>query len=259
MGDHDNARSTGDDSPSRVHDSPSTARDEPIPMAHEPMVDDAAARVFLVGVTKRYGSTTALEDVIFTTEPGTIHGLVGPNGSGKTTMLRLIAGLANPTTGRISRPAGVTGYSFQEPRFFPDLTVRENLSVFRSLADDPEPVSWVETLLSALRLEPVETRRARDLSGGFRKKLDLALALLDRPQLLLLDEPLADVDRFSRRKIRSFLTSYATDDRTILISSHNGDEFADAYDRLTVLVDGTVRADGAPDDEQVAAYREYYS
>ena len=214
--------------------------------------------IVLDGVTKRYGATTALEAVDLSIRPGTFHGLIGPNGSGKTTLFFLIAGLSNPTAGHVERPPGGVGYSFQEPRFFPELTVRENLSVFRSLDDDPEPADWTETLLTELRLEPAAHRRANELSGGFRKKLDLALALLSRPQFLLLDEPLADVDEYSRRRIVSFFDEYCTDDRAILVSSHNADAFEGRYDRITILVDGEVRADGPPDDPAVTPFRDRY-
>ena len=214
--------------------------------------------IVLDGLTKRYGPTVALSDVSVETRPGTVHGLIGPNGSGKTTLFRLIAGLSNPTSGRIERPPGGVGYSFQEPRFFPELTVRENLAVFRSFEADPPPESWTQRLLDELRLEPAVDRRACELSGGFRKKLDLALALLPRPRYLLLDEPLADVDEYSRRTILSFFESYADADRTILVSSHNAAAFEGIYDRVTILVDGEVRADGEPDDERVARYRRHY-
>ncbi|ELY51359.1 ABC transporter ATP-binding protein [Natronorubrum bangense] len=210
----------------------------------------------LVDVTKRYGETTALEGLSLTFCPGTFHGLIGPNGSGKTTLFALLAGLTRPSSGRIERDSAATvGYSFQEPRFYPALTVRENLEIFRGFAAEPPPKTWLETLLEELRLEPAADRRAAELSGGFRKKLDLALALVKRPQFLLLDEPLADVDDYSRRRIRSFLETYQTDDRTVVVSTHNVAAFADRLDRLTVIVDGDLRFDGPPKDDVVAQYR----
>ncbi len=223
----------------------------------DPAGDSDGEAIVIENLTKRYGETVALDGVSLRTRPG-VHGLIGPNGSGKTTLFRVIAGLSNPTAGRIERPASSVGYSFQKPRFYPELTVRENLAVFRSLDDDPEPDAWIETLLSELRLEPAAARRAGALSGGFRKKLDLALALLTRPQFLLLDEPLADVDEYSRRKILSFFERYSDADRTIMVSSHNAAAFETLYDRVTILFDGEVRADGAPDDHGVAKYRRYY-
>jgi len=221
---------------------------------HEAGTEPAALAV--VDVTKRYGETTALENLSLEFRPGTFHGLVGPNGSGKTTLFALVAGLARPTSGHVERGDGVSvGYSYQEPRYYPSLTVRENLEIFRGFADEPPPASWLETLLEGLRLDPAADRRADELSGGFRKKLDLGLALVKRPQYLLLDEPLADVDDYSRRRIRAFLASYQAEGRTVVVSTHNVAAFGDHLDRLTVVVDGELRFDGAPADDIVAQYR----
>ncbi|QSW99918.1 ABC transporter ATP-binding protein [Haloterrigena alkaliphila] len=216
---------------------------------------DATAELALVDVTKRYGETTALEDISLAFRPGEFHGLIGPNGSGKTTLFALLAGLVRPSSGRIERSTATVGYSFQEPRFYPSLTVRENLEVFRGFVDDPPPASWLETLLEELRLAPAADRRADQLSGGFRKKLDLGIALIKRPQYLLLDEPLADVDDYSRRRIGRFLDDYRENDRTVVVSTHNVAAFADSLDRLSVVVDGRLRFDGAPGDDVVGQYR----
>lgn len=230
------------------------ASDSTDPVHREEVADTDG--LSLIDVTKRYGETTALEALTFEIRPGTFHGLIGPNGSGKTTLFALLAGLTRPTSGRIERDAAATvGYSFQEPRFYPSLTVRENLEIFRGFADDPPPKSWLDTLLDRLRLEPAADRRADELSGGFRKKLDLGLALVKRPQYLLLDEPLADVDDYSRRRIRDFLDAYCEGDRTVVVSTHNVAAFADSLDRLSVIVDGDLRFDGPPEADVVAQYR----
>lgn len=202
------------------------------------------------------GQVVALDDVSLTVERGEFHGLLGPNGSGKSTLFRLIAGLERPTAGTIVRPDSTIGYSFQRPCFFEDLTVRENLRVFRSLQDDPPSREWVESLIEGLRLAPADHRIAGDLSGGFSTKLDLALALLSRPTVLLLDEPFTDVDDYSRRKIRSFLEDYRGEDRTVLVSTHNVEDFAPLLDRVTVVLDGTVRYDGEPAEDALGQYRE---
>ena len=207
------------------------------------------------GVTKRYDGVTALSEVSTDVEPGTFHGLVGPNGSGKTTLFHLLSGLARPTDGRVRRPSVPVGVGFQIPRFYPDLTVRENLSVFRSFAADPAPADWTETLLEELRLDPAAHRKASDLSGGFRTKLDLALAMVKRPTFLLLDEPLTDVDDHSRRRIISFLSAYPGEDRCVVVSTHNVEAFGPDFDRVTVLVDGTVAFDGPAEDDAIAQYR----
>ena len=207
------------------------------------------------GVTKHYDGVTALSGVSVDVEVGSFHGLVGPNGSGKTTLFHLLSGLARPTDGRVRRPPVPVGVGFQVPRFYPDLTVRENLSVFRSFAADSPPADWTETLLEELRLDPAAHRKASDLSGGFRTKLDLALAMVKRPTFLLLDEPLTDVDDHSRRRIISFLSTYPGEDRCVVVSTHNVEAFGPAFDRVTVLVDGTVAFDGPAEDDAIAQYR----
>lgn len=208
-------------------------------------------------VTKRYGSTIAVDDVTLSFDAGTFHGLLGPNGSGKTTLFMLLAGLVRPTSGRIDHDSVRVGYSFQEPRFYPTLTVRENLEIFRGFAADPPPKSWIDTLLDGLRLDPAAHRRGDELSGGFRTKLDLGLALVTQPQYLLLDEPLADVDDYSRRRIREFLASYQQQaDRTVVVSTHNVEAFAELFNRVTIIVDGSLRYDGPPEDDVVAQYRD---
>ena len=207
------------------------------------------------GVTKHYDGVTALSGVSVDVEVGSFHGLVGPNGSGKTTLFHLLSGLARPTGGRVRRPPVPVGVGFQVPRFYPDLTVRENLSVFRSFAANSPPADWTETLLEELRLDPAAHRKASDLSGGFRTKLDLALAMVKRPTFLLLDEPLTDVDDHSRRRIISFLSTYPGEDRCVVVSTHNVEAFGPAFDRVTVLVDGTVAFDGPAEDDAIAQYR----
>ena len=218
---------------------------------------DRAAGFVVEGATKRYGDVTALSGVDLVVERGQVHGLVGPNGSGKTTLFHLLSGLARPSEGSVGRPDGAdVGVGFQQPRFYPDLTVRENLSVFRSFADDPPPEDWTDTLLESLRLEPAAHRPGRDLSGGFRTKLDLALAMLKRPDFLLLDEPLSDVDDHSRERIVAFLGEYCTDDRSIVVSTHNVADFDGILDRVTVLVDGEIEYDGPADGGALDRYRD---
>ncbi|QLD88890.1 ABC transporter ATP-binding protein [Natronomonas salina] len=218
---------------------------------------DARAGFVVDGVSKRYGDVTALDGVDLAVRPGQVHGLVGPNGSGKTTLFHLLSGLARPSAGTVRRPdPGRVGVGFQQPRFYPDLTVRENLSVFRSFAADPPPADWTATLLEALRLEPAAHRPGRDLSGGFRTKLDLALAMLKRPDFLLLDEPLSDVDDHSRARIVSFLGEYCTEDRSIVVSTHNVESFDDVLDRVTVLVDGEIEYDGPAQADALDRYRD---
>jgi len=189
-------------------------------------------------VRKVYGDVVALEDVSLTIRDGEFHCLVGPNGSGKTTLLRMLLGLARPSAGSISEPDGVLGCGFQTPNFYPDLTVRENLSVFASLVGGSR--EWRETLLDELRLRRAADRVAADLSGGFARKLDLALALLKRPDYLLLDEPLGALDDVSPKRLLAFLGNYCDDTTTVLVSTHHVAAFEPYTDRLTVMDEGRV-------------------
>jgi ABC-2 type transport system ATP-binding protein len=185
---------------------------------------------------KTYDGTTALDGVSLEFGDG-LHCVAGPNGSGKTTLMRLLAGLTRPDAGSVSAPDSL-GYAFQVPNVYPELTVRENLDVFASPTG--ASASWRETLVSRLRLGPERDRAASDLSGGFRKKLDLALALLKRPDALVLDEPLADLDPATRRRLVAVATEYA-DNHCVVACTHNLAAFRDEYETLTVLVDGRVK------------------
>lgn len=195
------------------------------------------------GVEKRYGDVIALDGVDLSIEPGRCHCLLGPNGSGKTTLLHLLLGLTRATDGTITQSAETVGCSFQEPTFFPDLTVMENVDVFASMAPPPSE-EWRERLLDVLELSTVGKRSAGALSGGWQKKLDLALALLKRPTVAILDEPLDDLDAPSKRRLCEFLAEYPDEDHGLLIATHHVQDFGDLLDHLTVIEDGRVRYDG---------------
>lgn len=203
------------------------------------------SRIQLTDVTKTYGDTTALNEVSLTIPPGEFHCLVGPNGSGKTTLFNILLGLTRPTTGDVTVPAEEVNCGFQQPRHYPSLTVAENLRVFADLTGCPS-TDWRETVISGLGLDRVRDRRAGDLSGGYAKALDLALALVNRPRFLLLDEPLADLDDATKIELLSFLDTYCTDNRTVFVSTHNVEVFADVVTRLTILDRGDIVFDDVP-------------
>lgn len=200
--------------------------------------------VGLDAVTKTYGDVVAVDDVSLEVGDGQFHCLLGPNGSGKTTLIRLVLGLDQPSAGRIDRGDAVIGCGFQQPSFYPDLTVSENLSVFGTMlgVDDPE---WRGTLTDELRLERALNRRAGDLSGGFARKLDLALALLKRPDVLVLDEPLGALDDVSKERLLGFLGRYRDAGNTILVSTHHVTDFEPYLDRVTIMHDGDVVLDSS--------------
>ena len=198
-------------------------------------------KIKLEDVSKHFGSVKALDDVSCRFVRNKIHAIAGPNGSGKTTLFELILRLRRPTNGVITSPTpDKIGFSFQQPQFYPNLTVQENLSVFSQLAGKVDD-GWKEKLVSELRLDREAHRAAKNLSGGFQKKLDIAVALLSNPEVVILDEPLSDVDRLSRSRIIDILISHASNDGTVIISSHNHDQIESAVDNTIKIKDGRIK------------------
>lgn len=199
-------------------------------------------QVELVDVTRTYGDVRALDSISLTLGGGEFHCLLGPNGSGKSTLFRLLLGLTRPTAGRVETGDCRLACGFQRPNFYPDLTVRENISVFARLIGGTD---WEFTrhVVEKLRLQRALDRRAGDLSGGFARKLDLTLALLKQPDLLLLDEPLGALDDVSTAQLLDLLERYAGGDKTVVVSTHRVTAFEPFLDRVTVLHDGTIVLD----------------
>jgi ABC-2 type transport system ATP-binding protein len=217
---------------------------------------DRSNEIRLDGVTRRYDGVTALADVDLRIEAGDLHALVGPNGSGKSTLFSLVLGLDRPTSGTISRPDGRTGCGFQTPSVYPDLTVDENLRVFAAMGEAGDV--WLAGVRADLGLDEVRSRVAGDLSGGYQRLLDVALAFVRRPTFVLLDEPLDELDDAARDRVVEFVADYCETDRTAVVSTHHLDAFGPSLDRLTVLADGDVRFDERVDgsDDYRAIYRE---
>jgi ABC-2 type transport system ATP-binding protein len=207
--------------------------------------------VSAVGLVKVFGAIRAVDDVSFDLAPGRIYGLLGPNGSGKTTLIRLLAGLTKATDGHAeilgvrmpSRPAlGGIGYMTQSDGIYPALTVGENARFFAAVygVDGPDPV------LEALRLVDLVDRLdsvAGTLSGGQRRRLSLACALVHRPSILFLDEPTVGIDPLLRVEFWAHFRELANAGTTIVVSSHVMDE-ADRCDELLFVRSGKVIARG---------------
>jgi ABC-2 type transport system ATP-binding protein len=214
----------------------------------------------LDGVTKSYGNVVAVDDISLAIGGGQYHCLLGPNGSGKSTLMRLLLGLTRPNAGTIDRPQSTISCGFQKPNFYPGLTVRENIEVFAGLvgASDRE---WNQTVVEQLRLDRALDRKASDLSGGYARKLDLTLALIKKPDFLLLDEPLGALDDVSKAQFLDFVADYAGNGNTVLVSTHHVTEFEDDIDRVTVMHQGTVIFDRDVDEVDLgdhASLQEYY-
>lgn len=207
-----------------------------------PESDETEAVIELESVSKYFGSVKALENVSCEFERNKVHAIAGPNGSGKTTLFELILRLRRPTEGVITSPIPRrVGFSFQQPQFYPNLTVQENLSVFSRLTGKVD-ADWRDMLVSKLRLNRESHRAAKNLSGGFQKKLDIAVALLSDPEVVILDEPLADVDKLSRDRITDILVSHVDNDGTVIVSSHNHTQIKPVVDKTLKIKDGYVES-----------------
>lgn len=179
-------------------------------------------------ITKRFGALTAVRQVSFHVQKGGIFGLVGPDGAGKTTLMRMICGLINPDEGeaRISGEAHHFGYMPQRFSLYGDLTVMENLNFFGAMYKlKPEVIRQrSDEILALTNLIEFKQRLADQLSGGMKQKLALTCALVTRPQLLILDEPTYGVDPESRKEFWRILYELNKDGMTILVSTPYMDE-----------------------------------
>jgi ABC-2 type transport system ATP-binding protein len=188
-------------------------------------------------LTKQFGATVAVHDLSFDVNQGEVFGLIGPDGAGKTTTLRVISTAMRPTSGRVTvggidvarNPGAVNqliGYMPQRFALYPDLTVVENLNFFADIFGSPraERAALLVRLLGFSRLTEFQTRLARNLSGGMQKKLALAATLMHTPRVLLLDEPTTGVDPVSRREFWDLLTEVHLQGVTIVISTPYLDE-----------------------------------
>ncbi|MDH3943255.1 MAG: ABC transporter ATP-binding protein [Anaerolineae bacterium] len=205
-----------------------------------------------IGLTRDFKNTRAVDSISVSILPGELFGLVGPDGAGKTTTLRLLAGLLDISEGSArlagfdlgSQPEMIKpkiGYMAQDFSLYADLSVHENLSFFAEIYQVPpaEIRSRSERLLAFAGLTEFQDRRAAHLSGGMQKKLSLACTLIHQPQILLLDEPTTGVDPISRREFWNILTELHLDGTTILVSTPYMDE-ADRCSRVALMYQGQI-------------------
>jgi ABC-2 type transport system ATP-binding protein len=212
----------------------------------------------LSGVRRAFGATQAMRGVSLAVRRGEVYGLVGPDGAGKTTSIRMLAGLLHPDSGSVrvlgEDPARTDspvreqlGLVPQRNSLYGDLSVDENLRFFARLFGLPRAdfEARRERLLDITRLARFTARRAEALSGGMYKKLALACALLHRPRVLLLDEPTNGVDPVSRRELWELLYGLVQEGMTLVVSTPYMDEAARCH-RVGLLYAGEVIAEGAP-------------
>jgi ABC-2 type transport system ATP-binding protein len=213
-----------------------------------------------VGLTKRFGRLTAVDSMDLALPAGRIYGLLGPNGSGKTTLIRLLAGLARPTSGEArvlglempSRPnLARIGYMTQADGIYTELSVWENVSFFAALFGVHDRVV-LSRILEVVQLADRRKTPANELSGGMRRRLSLACALVHHPAVLFLDEPTVGIDPALRVQFWEYFRRLAADGTTILVSSHVMDE-ADRCDELLLILHGKLLAQGSSREVQAMA------
>jgi ABC-2 type transport system ATP-binding protein len=197
-------------------------------------------------ITKRFGQTTAVNDLSFTVEPGRVTGFLGPNGAGKTTTLRMLLGLVAPTSGTatfggvryrdLPRPLATVGAALEAASFHPGRTAANHLGVYTLAAGLPR--TRVTEVLFQVGLAEHANQRVGGYSLGMRQRLGLAYSLLGDPGVLVLDEPINGLDPEGIKWIRGFLSSMAAEGRTVLVSSHLLSEVQQSVDDVIIIAKG---------------------
>ena len=216
------------------------------------------AMLVVEDLRKSYGPTVALEGVDLTVEAGTILGLLGPNGAGKTTLVSIVAGIRKPDAGTV-RVAGIDvahepdrvhrliGYAPQDTGIYPTLTVRENLRFFAGLAGlrGTDQRAGIDAVGEALGLTELFDRRGTQISGGERRRLHTAIALVHRPQLVLLDEPTTGADVRTRGEILALVRSLAESGSAVVYSTHYLHEIEELSAAVAFIDHGRIVASGS--------------
>ncbi|MEV4532332.1 ABC transporter ATP-binding protein [Asanoa sp. NPDC049518] len=215
------------------------------------------------GLTKRYGRRVALADCTLDVPPGRVVGLVGPNGAGKTTLLQLAVGMLTPTEGRITvlggRPGAgpaqlaKVGFVAQDAPTYANLSVKDHLR-FGAHTNPRWDQALADARIAELGLDP--SQKAGRLSGGQRAQLALTMAVAKRPELLILDEPVASLDPIARREFMRGLMAHTAEHRSsVILSSHLVSDLERVCDYVIVLTDSRVRVAGDIDELMGSHYR----
>jgi ABC-2 type transport system ATP-binding protein len=207
-------------------------------------------------LTKRFDKVLAVENLSFEIESGTITGFLGPNGAGKTTTLRMLLGLAIPTSGhatifgapyaQLKHPAMRVGAVLEATDFHPGRSGRDHLRTLSRACSIPD--SRVDDVLGIVELQSAAKRRVKGYSLGMRQRLGLAAALLGNPDLLVLDEPANGLDPEGVRWLRDFLRDFASDGKTVLVSSHVLAEVAQTVDQVLIINHGRLVTESSLSD-----------
>jgi ABC-2 type transport system ATP-binding protein len=198
------------------------------------------------GVTKRFGTREALRGVSLSAARGELVAIIGPNGAGKTTLLSILAGIQRADAGAVNRPPREIGWVPQQAALYGKLTVAENLRLFARLERVEDPDAAVAEMLELTGLAERADDLAAELSGGNRQRVNIAIGLLGRQEVLLLDEPSAALDPRQRERVWEFVLGLAARGTTVVYSTHDLQEAARHADRVVVLADGEALFEGSP-------------
>ena len=208
------------------------------------------------GLTKRYGRIQAVRGISFTAQPGQVLGLLGPNGAGKSTTLKAITGLIRPTSGQVrlggfdivrqgKRAKALFGYIPDRPYLYPKLTGRELLRFLGRLRKVEGAEREAQRLLETFDLADFGNELIETYSHGMRQKLTFSAALLHRPPLLVIDEPMVGLDPRAARQVRDLMKDYARAGNTVLLTTHSMDVAEEIADRVLRVHRGRVAAEGS--------------
>jgi ABC-2 type transport system ATP-binding protein len=221
------------------------------------------------GLTKRFGDRTVVRNLSMQVKRGTIYGFLGPNGSGKTTTIRMLCGLLTPDAGRgtclgydilteTDKIKRHVGYMTQRFSLYADLSVRENLEFIARIYGIPDPAEAAGAAIKRLGLSGREEQLAGELSGGWKQRLALGACTLPNPQLLLLDEPTAGVDPKARREFWNEIHDLAAEGLTVLASTHYMDE-AERCHEIAYIAYGELLVHGTVDQVIEASHLTTYN
>ena len=222
------------------------------------MTDDANIAIDVYGLTKSFGERVVVRDLSMQVRKGTIYGFLGPNGSGKTTTIRMLTGLLTPDKGdgtclgydirtQANQIKLHVGYMTQKFSLYQDLSVRENLEFVARLHLMRNPAKAARDMIERLGLKGREEQLAGELSGGWKQRLALGACTLPNPQLLLLDEPTAGVDPKARREFWDEIHALAAEGLTVLVSTHYMDE-AERCHEIAYIAYGELLTHGSVDE-----------
>jgi ABC-2 type transport system ATP-binding protein len=212
--------------------------------------------VTIRNLRKRYGATAAVDDISFTIHQGEVFGMLGPNGAGKTTTVEIIEGLRVADSGDVSvlgldveksaeKIKARIGVQLQTTALYPLLTVREVIDLFRSFF--PSPVEEADYLIDLVDLEEKENTRSKNLSGGQQQRLSMALSLVNRPEILFLDEPTTGLDPQARRKMWDVIQQVNQGGTTVFLTTHYMEEAERLCDRVAIIDQGKIIALDTPE------------